>query len=91
MAPVPARLEPRLVPGTGGDCKHWHGGVLVAEHRTGIFIEANVDATCFSIRALDHYDGEIELEEDLIHFCDWPVLRDTIDQFMKDRVAEEEP
>jgi hypothetical protein len=39
----------------------------------------------FSIRSVDQ-NGD----EDLIHFCDWPALRATIDQFMADRAKEAE-
>jgi len=48
-----------------------------------ICIEPNVDTTCFSIRQ-ENADGT----EDLIHFCDWPAMRATIDQWMIDRAAE---
>ena len=48
-----------------------------------ITVEPNIDTECFSIRSVNHDDTE-----DLIHFCDWPAMRATIDQFMEDREAE---
>ena len=84
MAPAPSKIGPRLVPSTGWTSYTQIDGVQMATGRGGVFIEPNVDTECFSIRSLEQ-NGD----EDLIHFCDWPELRATIDQFMADRAKEE--
>jgi hypothetical protein len=82
MTPYPSKLKPRLVPSTGWTgCEGSPGNEVPVGG--GLFIEANVDTTCFSMRAVTGIG-----EEDLIHVCDWPELRATIDQFMADRAAE---
>lgn len=85
MAPVPSKLGPRLVPST-----EWISyeinpstGEQIERARGGVYIEANQDTTCFSIRSVD--EGG---DEDLIHFCDWPELLHTIAKFMEDRAEE---
>ena len=84
MAPAPSKIGPRLVPSTGGISYEIIDGQQVETGRFGVFIEPNIDTECFSIRSLEQ-NGD----EDLIHFCDWPELRATIDQFMADRAEEE--
>lgn len=85
MNPVPSKMSPRLVPSTGWMAVSQTGNGPKEYTEGGIYVEPNVDTTCFSIRAIND-DGS----EDLIHFCDWPELRATIDQFMADRAKEGE-
>ena len=85
MAPAPSKIGPRVVPCTEWVTYQLINGVQMVKARGGVFIEPNIDTTCFSIRSVEQ-DGE----EDLIHFCDWPALRATIDQFMADRAKEAE-
>lgn len=87
MAPVPSKIEPRVVPGTEWISYNPATGEEIG--RGGVFIEPNIDTTCFSIRSIEA--NTEPGEEDLIHFCDWPELRATIDQFMADRAKEAGP
>jgi hypothetical protein len=84
MSPHPSELGDRLVPSTGWESYRQEDGGPVVTWQGGIFISPNVDTTCFTIRQVNQ-SGE---DDDLIHFCDWPELRATIDQFMADRAAE---
>jgi hypothetical protein len=83
MAPRVSRLQPRIVPSTEWTQYEFIDGGQVEKGRGGVYIEANQDTTCFSIRSIGQ-DGV----EDLIHFCDWPELLHTIAQFMEDRAEE---
>ena len=83
MSPEPSKLEPRLVPSTEWVRLEFIDGRPVETAKGGVFIEPNIDTECFSIRSVDGSGNE-----DLIHFCDWPELRATIDQFMADRAKE---
>lgn len=82
MAPRPSKLKPRVVPSTEWTLYSIVDGEQV-ETTGGVFIEANADTTCFSIRSIAE-NGD----EDLIHFCDWPELLHTIAEFMQDRAEE---
>ena len=84
MAPFPSKIEPRVVPSTEWIGHTWRDGQPAEEQRGGVFIEPNIDTTCFSIRQIND-NGD---EDDLIHICSWPELRATIDRFMDDRAAE---
>ena len=50
---------------------------------SGITVEDNQSADCFSVRQ-DNHDGT----EDLIHFCDWPALKAAIDRHQGERGAK---
>jgi len=56
---------------------------LGGDNHPNTTVEPNVDTACFSLRQVND-DGS----EDLIHFCNWPAMRDTIDQFMAERATE---
>src|ERR1700722_20397262 len=84
MAPVPSKIKPRLVPGTGWESVSQRGHEPKVYARGGVFLEANIDTTCFTIRQINEGDED----DDLSHVCDWPELRATIDQFMADRAKE---
>jgi hypothetical protein len=48
----------------------------------GITVEANQSAECLSIRQ-DNHDGT----DDVVHICDWPSARATIDAFQAARTG----
>ena len=62
-------------------CRLGHITPAGGENLPGIQIQDNQDADCFSIQ---YYDPE-ERAADLIHFCDWPALRDAIDRHQTER------
>ena len=86
MAPAPSKIEPRPVPGTEWEAVTQTGDGPEVYTKGGVFIEPNVDTTCFAIRQIND-NGD---DDDIIHICDWPALRATIDQFMADRAKEAE-
>jgi hypothetical protein len=83
MAPVPTKMADRLVPGTEWIRYERRDGQDVEIARGGVYVSANIDTTCFTLREISASG-----DEDLIHFCDWAELRATIDQFMADRAKE---
>jgi hypothetical protein len=83
VTPHPSNLDDRLVPSTEWVVQGMRDGKWAETKRGGIYISPNVDTTCFTIRQVNQ-----EEEDDLIHICDWPELRATIDQFMADRAKE---
>lgn len=50
-----------------------------------ITVECNQAAECFSIRQLNQRYGKAE--DDLIHFCDWPSMRSSIDAYQRARLG----
>lgn len=83
MAPRASKLEPRVVPSTEWVQYEFIDDQRAVKCRGGVYIEANQDTTCFSLRSVAE-NGD----EDLIHFCDWPELLHTIAKFMEDRAEE---
>ena len=79
-------------PGSGGkggrvmtseQCSAEHVTPAGGANDTGVVIEDNQSAGCFSIRSDNHDDTE-----DLIHFCDWPALKAAIDKHQGERGAK---
>jgi hypothetical protein len=66
-------------------CRLSHVTPAGGENLPGIQIEDNQHRDCFSIRYYDPEEHDGPGAADLIHFCDWPALRDAIDSHQAER------